>query len=37
MMVLASLGLRSSQSVSHSLQTRWTKLFTGVLPSLVFV
>ncbi len=37
MMVLASPGLRSSQSTSHSLQTRCTKLFMSVLPSLVLV
>ena len=37
MIVLASLGLRSSQSISHSLQTRCTKLFMSVLPSLVLV
>ena len=37
MIVLASAGLRSNQSASHSLQTRWTNDLTSVLPSLVFV
>ena len=37
MIVLASPGLRSNQSTSHSLQTFCTKLFTSVLPSLVLV
>ena len=37
MIILASAGLRSNQPTSRSLQTRCTKLFTGVLPSLVLV
>ena len=37
MIILASPGLRSNQSASHSLQTFCTKLFTSVLPSLVLV
>ena len=37
MMVLASLGLRSNQSASHSLQAFCTKLLISVLPSLVLV
>ena len=36
-MVLASLGLRSNQSASHSLHTRCTKDFASELPSLVLV
>ena len=35
--VRASVGLRSNQSASHSLQTRWTNDLTSVLPSFVFV
>ena len=37
MIVLASVGLRSIQSISHSLQVRWTNDFASVLPSLVLV
>lgn len=35
--VLASVGLRSNQSASHSFDTRWTNDLTSVLPSLVLV
>ena len=34
MIILASAGLRSNQSTSHSLQTRCTKLFTGGVAEL---
>src|SRR6185312_11237017 len=37
MIVFASVGLRSSQSISHSLQVRWTNDLASVLPSLVLV
>ena len=36
-MVRASLGLRSNQSASQSLQAFCTKVFASVLPSLVLV
>ena len=37
MIVLASVGFDSNQWVICSLQTRWTKPLTSVLPSLVLV